>query len=72
MIVSALVLLREGEGCEVGLGTGRWREETDEVLTELVLGMLALSFLPDARPKDLCTVFCTEALRPAVLGSRWS
>lgn len=73
VIVSALVLLREGAGCELGLGTGRRREEVDEVLTEPVPEMLALSFLPDARPKDLCAVFCTEeGLCPAALGSPWS
>lgn len=59
VMVSALVLLFcRGNGWELGLGPGTRREEVDGVLpevvgTELVPGMFGLTFLPEARPKDL-------------------
>lgn len=75
-MVSALVLLlREGDGCVWGLETGARREEVDGILPEavgieLVLGMLVLILLPEARPKDLFAVFCPERVLCPALVSR--
>lgn len=76
-MVSALALLFcGGEGCVPGLGPEtRWEEE-DGVLPEpagieLISRRLALTFLPETRPKDLFAVFCLErVLRPALVS--WS
>lgn len=75
-MVSALVLLfREGEGCVLGLGIGtRWGEMAgvlpELVGIELVLGILALTFLPEALPRDLLAVFCPERILCPALASR--
>lgn len=65
-MVSALVLLFcGGDNCVPCLGPGRRREEVDGELLklagiELVPDALALTFLPEARPKDLLALFCPE------------
>jgi len=76
-MVSALVLLfREGDGCVLGrLGTGRRWEEVDGVLLELVRvelapKTLALTLRPEARPRDLLTVFSPERVLCPALFSR--
>ena len=76
-MVSALVLLfREGDGCVLGLGPGARWVEVDGVLLEFVgielaFKRLALTFLPEARPKDLFAVFCPERVPCPALVS-WS
>lgn len=76
VIVSALVLLfRRGGGCELGLGPGTRREEVDGVLSEavgieLVPDTPALTFLPEARPKDLPGLPCPERVLYPALASR--
>ena len=76
VMVSALVLLfRGGCGCELGLGPGARREEVDGALPgavgiELVPETLALTFLPEARPKDLLALPCPEKVLCAAPGSR--
>lgn len=75
-MVSALALLfRGGESCELGLGPGARREEVDGVLSEavgieLVPATLALTFLPEARPKDLPGLPCPERVLNPAPGSR--
>ena len=70
-MVSALVLLFfGGDGCVPSLGPGTRRDEVDGVLSEVVGNepvpdTLGLTFLPEARPKDLLPcperALCPEA-----------
>ena len=76
VMVSALVLLFcGGESCAPGLGPGSRREGVDGELPEavgieLVPDTPVLTFLPEARPKDLFMLPCPERVLCPVPGSR--